>query len=435
MAGESGVDEEVGRFKDFPANFKPDVTLKKSLLTYENGLVLLMALTFGCLFFDRLALNFLMPYVAADLHLNNTQIGLLAGALSLAWAFSSFFSTAWADATNRKKAVFVLAVLIFSICSFGSGLAVSFGTLLIARLVMGFAEGPVIPLAQNFVERESSPTRLGLNAGILQAFGSALCGSILAPVVLVQIAENMGWRNAFFIAGAPGLVLGLLAWQFVRRSTAESASRTTRSPLTIRELLQYHNIRWGIPAACCVFGWWFATLPFISNYFVQQQGMTAAEMGKTMGLLGVSGLLSSIIVPALSDRLGRKKVLIIFSLVGLLYPFAVYVAAGSAVHVPAMFLTYFMMGLLPVVAAVVPSEAVPDVLKAPALGLVTGIAEIVGGVLVPALAGVLSDQISPSAFLWVSAILALAGIFFMSKLQETRQAGLLSVPKEPFLTA
>jgi sugar phosphate permease len=62
-----------------------------------------MALTFACLFFDRLSLNFLMPYVAKDLNLNNTHIGLLAGGLSLAWALSSFLTTAWAETHNKKK--------------------------------------------------------------------------------------------------------------------------------------------------------------------------------------------------------------------------------------------------------------------------------------------------------------------------------------------
>uniref|UniRef100_UPI003751049D MFS transporter n=1 Tax=Emticicia sp. TaxID=1930953 RepID=UPI003751049D len=263
--------------------------MKKRLFFYENGIVILMALTFGCLFFDRLALNFLMPYVAKDLNLNNTQIGLLAGALSLAWAVSSFFSTAWAENNNKKKLVFVVAVFVFSVCSFGSGLATSFITLLLARMIMGFAEGPVIPLAQNFVERESSPNRMGLNAGILQGVGSALFGSILAPVLLVKIAENMGWRNAFLVAGAPGLILGLLAWKFLRKSTVESIAQINeKSALNISELLEYNNIKYGIGAACCVFGWWFSTLPFISTYFVQNQGMTPDEMGKTMGLLGVA---------------------------------------------------------------------------------------------------------------------------------------------------
>lgn len=391
--------------------------MKKGLFTYENGIVLLMALTFGCLFFDRLALNFLTPYVAKDLQLNNTQIGLLAGVLSLAWAFSSFFSTAWAETNNKKKSVFIIAVFIFSVCSFGSGLATSFITLLLARMVMGFAEGPVIPLAQNFVERESSPNRLGLNAGVLQAFGSALFGSILAPVLLVQIAENMGWRNAFYVAGAPGLLMGLLAWFYIKPSTAESKGSQDNSTLNISELLQYNNIKWGIPTACCVFGWWFATLPFISKYFVESQGMSADDMGKTMGLLGVSGLVSSIIVPAMSDKIGRKKVLLIAFSVGILYPFAVYFFKGSAIQLPAMFVTYFMMGAIPLVAAVIPSEAVPVHLKAKGIGLITGIGEIIGGVLVPALAGVLSDSVDPSAFLWVSASLGVLALFFGSKLK------------------
>ena len=391
--------------------------MKKGIFSYENGIVLLMALTFGCLFFDRLALNFLMPYVAKDLNLNNTQIGLLAGGLSLAWAFSSFFSTAWAESNNKKKLVFIIAVFTFSICSFGSGFAVSFTTLLLARLIMGFAEGPVIPLAQNFVERESSPNRLGLNAGILQAFGSALFGSILAPVLLVQIAENMGWRNAFYVAGVPGLLFGLIAWFYVKPSTAESKGEKNDSTLNISELLAYNNIKWGIPAACCVFGWWFATLPFISKYFVESQGMSADQMGKTMGLLGVSGLVSSIFVPALSDKIGRKPVLLGAVSIGILFPFAVYFLNGSGLQLPAMFFTYFTMGTIPIVAAVIPSATVPDHLKAKAIGLVTAIGEIVGGVLIPALAGILSDSIDPSAFLWVSSGLAVLGVFFVSKLK------------------
>ena len=192
-----------------------------------------------------------------------------------------------------------------------------------------------------------------------------------------------------------------------------------RRRLALDELLQYNNIKWGIPATCCIFGWWFSTLPFIANYFVQSQGMTGDEMGKTMGLLGVSGLLSSIIVPTLSDKIGRKPVLLGAIAIGILYPFAVYFLKGSALQLPAMFITYFTMGTLPILAAVIPSEAVPNHLKAKAIGLITCIGEIVGGVLIPALAGFLSDSVVPSAFLWVSASLAVLALFFVSKLEET----------------
>lgn len=397
---------------------------KQGIFTYENGIVSLMALTFGCLFFDRLALNFIVPFVAKDLQLTNTHIGLLAAGLSLTWAFSSYFTTAWSEANNKNKITFVGAVFLFSVCSFGSGLAIGFVTLLIARLIMGFAEGPVIPLAQAFVERESSPHRLGLNVGILQAVGSALFGSILAPVILVQVAENMGWRTAFYIAGVPGILMGLIAWFYLKPSTTESrnAKNDTDTATILSDLLKYHNVKWGIPVACCVFGWWFAALPFISKYFTDVQGMSADAMGMTMGLLGVAGLVSSIVIPGVSDKIGRKKALIAAICLGLLYPFAVFYLSGSGLHLPAMFITYFLMGAIPLVAAVIPSEAVPDHLKAKAIGLITAVAEIVGGVLVPAIAGALSDTIHESAFLWVSCLMAILALLFTLKLHTVQVA-------------
>ncbi|TVZ15988.1 MFS transporter [Maribacter sp. MAR_2009_72] len=392
----------------------------KKFFSYENGIVGLMALTFGVLFFDRLALNYLVPYVAKDLNLNNTQIGLLAAGLSLAWAFSSYFTTAWSEAKNKNKITFILSIVIFSVCSFGSGMAIGFGTLLVARLVMGLAEGPVIPLAQIFVERESSPSRLGINVGIVQAVGGALFGSILAPVILIQIAENMGWRTAFYIAGVPGLFMGVLAAIYLKNSTTESRGIKEKNGFNIKELWQYNNIKWGTPLACCVFGWWFATIPFITKYFTDVQGMDAGTMQKTMGLLGLSMLLSSLFFPGISDKIGRKKALLIALCLGIVYPFAVYFLNGTGIHLPAMFITYAMVGTIPLVAAIVPSEAVPNRLKAKAVGFVTAVAEIVGGVLIPAIAGGLSDVINESAFLWVATVLAVLSLFFLSKLEETK---------------
>jgi MFS family permease len=393
----------------------------KKIFSYENGIVSLMALTFGVLFFDRLALNYLVPYVAKDLSLNNTQIGLLAAGLSMAWAFSSYFTTAWSESKNKNKITFILAIVIFSVCSFGSGLAIGFGTLLAARLIMGLAEGPVIPLAQIFVERESSPSRLGINVGIVQAVGGALFGSILAPVILIQIAENMGWRTAFYIAGIPGLFMGVLAAIYLKKSTAESRGIKQKDGFNIKELWQYNNIKWGTPLACCVFGWWFATIPFITKYFTDIQGMSAGEMQKTMGLLGVAMLISSLFFPGISDKIGRKKALLIALCLGIFYPFAVYFLNGTGIHLPAMFITYAMVGTIPLVAAIVPSEAVPNRLKAKAVGFVTAVAEVIGGVLIPAIAGGLSDVINESAFLWVAAVLAVLSLFFLSKLEESKE--------------
>jgi sugar phosphate permease len=55
---------------------------------YENVLLAVLFSTFGFVFFDRLALNFLTPYFKDELGLNNAQIGLLGGIPALTWAIA-----------------------------------------------------------------------------------------------------------------------------------------------------------------------------------------------------------------------------------------------------------------------------------------------------------------------------------------------------------
>ena len=56
----------------------------RRILTYENGLLLMLGSSFGFAFFDRQAISYLTPFIVPDLHLNNTQVGALASGLSLA---------------------------------------------------------------------------------------------------------------------------------------------------------------------------------------------------------------------------------------------------------------------------------------------------------------------------------------------------------------
>jgi hypothetical protein len=63
------------------------------------------------------------------------------------------------------------------------------GGLFATRLLMGVAEGPVLPVSQSLVAFESADGRRGYNMGVMQNFGSNLLGSFAAPLVLVAIAQ------------------------------------------------------------------------------------------------------------------------------------------------------------------------------------------------------------------------------------------------------
>jgi sugar phosphate permease len=57
-------------------------------LSYENRLLAILSLGFGFVFFDRLALSFLFPFIAGELHHTNVHLGMLSSVLALTWALS-----------------------------------------------------------------------------------------------------------------------------------------------------------------------------------------------------------------------------------------------------------------------------------------------------------------------------------------------------------
>ena len=75
------------------------------------------------------------------------------------------------------------------------------------RLLMGLAEGGVMPVSQSLIATEVDVRHRGLAMGVAQGFGSSLMGSFVAPVMLVTFATAFGWRHAFFLAGVPGLLM------------------------------------------------------------------------------------------------------------------------------------------------------------------------------------------------------------------------------------
>ena len=93
------------------------------------------------------------------------------------------------DRTGNRKRLLLVTVVAFSLCSFASGLAVSFVTLFATRLLMGLAEGPdTLPIAQSLVAIESTAARRGNNMGVMQNFGSQ-------PPGLIRRASRSGGRR------------------------------------------------------------------------------------------------------------------------------------------------------------------------------------------------------------------------------------------------
>src|SRR5215471_7939962 len=226
---------------------------------YEAGLVILVFLTWGTVFLDRMSLLYLSPFVVPALHLSHEQLGLLASALALAWAFASVIFGALSDRIGRRP-VLIPAVFAFSILSWLSGAVRSFGQLYLVRALMGLAEGPTWATITATVEESSAPERRGRNVGIVVS-AAALVGLAMAPIMTTQIAARMGWRWAFFVAGVPGIILGFILWKYVRepQQRGHSHGASVGEYFTV---LRHRNI-W----LCCLASAGFMTWLWVMHAF------------------------------------------------------------------------------------------------------------------------------------------------------------------------
>ena len=418
---------------------------------YEIRMIGVLTLMFGFVFFDRNAMGNLAPYFATTLHLNNAQVGELSSGLSICWALSGFAIGMLSDALGRRKSFLLVTVVIFSVCSVLSGLAPSFGVLLASRMLMGLAEGPILPISQSLVVLESAENRRGFNMGVMQNLGSNLIGSFAGPVILTALAETFNWRGAFFISAVPGLICAALIWLSVREpgrnavvAVAAPGPDTQHQPAsalaTLRLALRYRNMWICILLSIVMVPWMILGWTYLPSIYPNLRHLSHTESSWLVGALGLSAAAFAFIVPGLSDKLGRKPVMVFFTFVGIFYPIAALYYQGSPWMLAALvFLGWSASGTFPLFMATIPSETIPSRYVATTLGLVMGLGELIGGGLVPSLAGRAADHFNNLAVtMWIASglgVIATVLTLFLVETAPVKVAARRSAPAAAASTA
>ena len=397
---------------------------------YETLLVILVFLTWGTVFLDRMSLLYLAPFIVPSLHLSHSQVGLLASSLALAWAFSSLIFGAISDRVGRRP-VLVPAVFVFSILSWLSGIARSFTQLLFVRTLMGVAEGPTWSTITATVEESSAPQRRGRNVGIVVS-AAALVGHALAPVFVTQIGARWGWQSAFFAAGIPGIILGILLWKFVREPKRDTRFDSHgASPREYLGLLRHGNI-W----LCCLgsagfMTWLWVMHAFAPLYITEVSRNTATFAGLVLGASGLGEFLWGFALPWLSDLWGRKPILLFTALISAVVPLTYqmpFLVSHPWLMAAAGFIANGGQGMAALVLVLIPTESVSPRLAGTAIGLSTLVGEIFGGTLAPSISGAMADRFGLATPLWIAAGGAIVVVVACLFMRETapRKANLLS---------
>ena len=364
--------------------------------SYEWKAVALMSLGLGLVGIDRFLIVPLMPLLMRDLKLDYQDLGHITGALAIAWGVSALFTGRLSDKVGFKR-VLVPALTGFSMLAGLSGLASGVGSLLVIRAAMGLAEGAFVPASIIATMDASPPRRHGLNVGIQQMM-PALLGLGLAPIAVTQLLKVMDWPWIFLMVSIPGFLVAYLSHRVLRRpSTQEVASHSaTRDAGAHRwqEVFGYPNVLLGIVCQLC----WLCCIVVVAalfpNYLVDHLHLSLEQMGFVLSSMGFGGAIGSLVLPALSDRIGRKPVMLL-SLAGAFASLWIFMRTGP--QPLALFLCLLvalgcLYALLTLTVGPITAESVPATLMSTASGLIIGIGEVFGGGLAPALAGYLAKH-------------------------------------------
>ncbi|MHB8878501.1 MAG: MFS transporter, partial [Myxococcaceae bacterium] len=159
-------------------------------------------------YFDRYLMPAVLPKVEASFELGHDEAGLLGTMFMTVYMCASPLGGYLGDRVPRR---FLIAgsVFLWSLATAASGLAGSFAALLIARAVTGIGEagyGTVAPAMISDLFPRQVRTR------VLSFFYAAIpIGAGAGFLVGGAVAEHYSWNAAFYIGGAPGILLAVLA--------------------------------------------------------------------------------------------------------------------------------------------------------------------------------------------------------------------------------
>jgi MFS family permease len=384
---------------------------------YQALLVGLLGVNLGIVFLDRTAFGLLAPLIQPEFHLTNTHIGLINGVLAVTWSLSSFWLPRGAELTGRSKLLLVAATVIFSVASISSGLAVGLLTLLAARALMGFAEGGLPPLTFHIVNSEVSAERRGLAMGLTSTIGLQAI-PLLGPVIIVGVGAAYGWREAFWVAGIPGLVMAAAVWLFVRNPPQTRTEDTPKGAFW--PLLGVRNIRFSMILAVLNMTSFGTLLGFGPLYIVKVAGLGYEAVTPIMTGVSVGGVIFAFVGPLLSDRIGRKPVIFgmyALSAAGVLLLFASHALAG--VFAGLVLAGAGGAGCGALIMAIIPGESAPAHLKGTAMGFNAAVGEMIGAGAMSVVVGKVADLAGLGVVPWVLLTVAVLFCLITLALKET----------------
>ena len=378
--------------------------MNRSARRYALG-ILVVVYTFN--FIDRQILAILLPAIKAEFLVDDWVLGFLAGS-----AFALFYATLGvpiallADRWNRRNLI-AIAVAIWSAMTALSGAAGNIVHLSLARIGVGIGEAGCSPAAHSLISDYYPPKQRSTAMGIF-TLGISL-GIMIAYLAGGWVAQNIGWREAFFMVGLPGLLLALVVRFTIQeppRGMSEGKIDSGHRPSVVtvaRHLLNRKSfIHLAIGSGLASFGG-YAVISFFPSFMIRTHGMSLAEVGLYLGLiLGIAGGLGFAGGGYVADKVATRQrkyslwLVSVATMFAWLFVFPIYLLDNAywvlvAFVMPAIFSNFYLATTFAQVQGLVGLR-----MRAVASALLLFLLNIIGLGLGPMSTGILSDLLRES---------------------------------------
>jgi len=363
----------------------------------------------------------LLPLIGNELGLTYSQIGLIITCQYVAAAVANIPGGVVVDTVGRKGLLMAVSLFWVGFPYLLIGFTHGYLMLLMCVSLVGFGNSiwhpTAIPtLAQRY------PDRKGLVLSLHGMGGNV--GDAIAPIVIGGALAVFTWREVVVMNVLPGLVVALLMLVFLgsmrlggKKSAAHESQTLAQYWSGVRQLFRNRALILLSTGSTFRAMTQSALLTFLPVYLAREMGYSPFVVGACLFALQAAGFAAAPIAGHLSDRMGRRSIVMGSMATTAVVLLAMAFSGGSALFVALVaVLGFFLYAIRPVIQAWL-LEATPKNMGGSSIGILFG-AQALGAAAGPFLAGMVADRqglISTFYFLAVTIVVANLFVIFIPK--------------------
>lgn len=278
-----------------------------------------------------------------------------------------------------RKPILMLNIVLFSLFELLSAWSPSFGAFLAFRVIYGVAMGGIWGVASSLALETIPDRSRGLMSGIFQA--GYPCGYLLASIIFGLFFETVGWRGMFLIGAVPILLLPFIYFK-VPESPVWLAARERKESSALLPIIRQHwkmCIYMVLLMACFNF-FSHGTQDLYPTFLKVQHQFDAHTVSIIAISYNIAAMLGGICFGALSERIGRKKAIILASFLALpVLPLWAFSSGSWAIGAGAFLMQFMVQGAWGVVPTYL-TELVPANARAVLPGFVYQLGNLIASV-------------------------------------------------------